>query len=249
MGGRSKSHRAGCGPARSLSGEAAAPAAQGPPAGNPRAKEAQSAAWNRGGPVVDVDQRADPGEGRADADELGGHKVAFAAVVAADGEQLGPIAFCQACGAYFWHRVGGLSRPCRGARPYGQLALIKNGRFPATQGRYRSWKVEKIALGRQTQLWQLRQQLSACSEGGGPSAPARHRLTCKTGPAASAIATATCRLALLGRYGLTESDLAAAVREARPRTRREASPDLEAVSDDESVEWPPGGRRRNAVLR
>ena len=170
-----------------------------------------------------------------DGDELGGHKVAFAAVVAANGEQLGPIAFCQACGAYFWHRVGGLSRPCRGARPYGQLALIRNGRFPASHGRYRYWRVERTAPARQTQLWQLRQQLSACNESRGPSAPARHRLTGKTGPAARAVVAATDRRALLKRYGLTEGDLAAAVRAARPRRRGSTDPEHEEQSDTESL--------------
>ena len=74
-----------------------------------------------------------PAAAQPDCDEFGGHKVALAAVRAESGAPLGPIAFCQACGAYFWHRVGSLSRPCRGAKPYGQLALLKRGALPSHQ--------------------------------------------------------------------------------------------------------------------
>ena len=99
---------------------------------------------------------------RPEDDDLGGHKVAFAAVQGESGAPLGPIAFCQACGAYFWRRVGSLSRPCRGAKQYGQIALILRGRFPATGGRYRSWTVTNVRQARPSQLAELQLQLDSC---------------------------------------------------------------------------------------
>ena len=148
---------------------------------------------------------------RPEDDALGGHKVAFAAVLGENGAPLGPIAFCQACGAYFWRRVGSLSRPCGGAKQYGQIALILRGRFPATGGRYRHWTVAKASQARPTQLAQLQLQLDACRYSSGPCMPTRRRLGAKTGPAAAALAAQLSRLALLGRYGQTEASLAGLV--------------------------------------
>ena len=164
---------------------------------------------------------------RAHLDELGGHKVAFASVVAADGAALGPIAFCQACGAFFWRRVGSLSRPCGGAKPYGQLALLRKGRFPETSARYKGRRVEAVGPGRPSQVLQLRQQLCASGGSAGPSLPVRRRLGRKTGPTADAAAAASDRSSLLGRYGLCEASLATAVAErlaARRRLRTDAGP-------------------------
>ena len=135
---------------------------------------------------------------------------------------MGPIAFCQACGAYFWRRVGGLCRPCGGAKQYGQIALILRGRFPATGGRYRSWTVTNVRQARPSQLAELQHQLDSCRLASGPCEPARRRLGTKTGPAAAALAATMGRRTLLGRYGLTEeclADLVSAADEAATQLR------------------------------
>ena len=171
---------------------------------------------------------------RPEDDDLGGHKVAFATVQGGGGEPLGPIAFCQACGAYFWRRVGSLSRPCGGARPYGQSALLLKGRFPATGGRYRTWTVAAVKQARPSQRAELQHQLDSCRLSSGPCEPARRRLGAKTGPAAAALAATMGRRALLRRYGLTELTLASLVAEAA--TARRATRSATAARAERA--WP-----------
>ena len=143
-------------------------------------------------------------ETTADLDELGGHNVAVAAVAAACGAALGPFAFRQAGGAYFWHRVGSLSSPCRGAKPYSQRALLSQGRFPSDSERYQGRSIEEVGPGRPSQFQQLRQQLSASGGKADPCGPQRRRFHSKTGPTASEMMAETCRRNRLGRYGPPE---------------------------------------------
>eukprot|EP00973_Karenia_brevis_P057008 7929937-Karenia_brevis.AAC.1 len=74
----------------------------------------------------------------------------------------GPLAFCQKCGAYFWHRITNLAKPCCQGKPHrGQVARLSEGRFPSAAKRYQHWRITKARRGTPEQMEILLQQLGA----------------------------------------------------------------------------------------
>eukprot|EP00973_Karenia_brevis_P027394 3777125-Karenia_brevis.AAC.1 len=100
----------------------------------------------------------------------------------------GPIAFCLACGAYFWRRVGCLARPCRHGSIGAQSARLAKGLFPAHGAHYQDLVVTDVRKPSQVELAEIARQVQSASmqqrEPGSGAALPRRRLQAKTGPAA-----------------------------------------------------------------
>ena len=89
-----------------------------------------------------------------------GHRMSMGRVPSDSGRSdQGPIAWCAACGSYFWKAVGGLAQPCRGEAPNAQVRRLAQGLFPSAKPRFTDWRVEAIAAPTRPQWAVLEEQL------------------------------------------------------------------------------------------
>jgi len=145
----------------------------------------------------------------SDGDRPFGHQVGLCKVQDAAGGAQGSLAFCWVCGAYFWKKVGLLSRRCTGRVIRGHVARIKKGVFP--DGAHPGWRVGPVVPPTPPQLWQLRRQLLATSGSKGPAVPAERSAVVRGGQArregGGEGASAASRASYLARLGIDEDTL------------------------------------------
>ena len=170
----------------------------------------------------------------SDGDRPLGHHIGMARVHDAQGRAQGSLAFCWVCGAYFWKKVGVLSRKCAGKVIRGHVPRIKRGQFP--DGNHPGWRVGEVRPPTPPQLWQLRRQLLAAGGSKGPTVPAARRvLRAVEAPGGSTAVTAVAieRGAYLARLGADEASLQlwAAGARARGRGARPAEGGLSEPSE------------------
>ena len=170
----------------------------------------------------------------SDGDRPLGHHIGMARVHDAQGRAQGSLAFCWVCGAYFWKKVGVLSRKCAGKVIRGHVPRIKRGQFP--NGNHPGWRVGEVRPPTPPQLWQLRRQFLAVGGRKGPTVPAARRvLRAAEAPGGSTAVTAVAveRGAYPARLGADEASLQlwAAGARARGRGARPAEGGLSEPSE------------------